>query len=77
VKLVDVVEALGPKLTSTDVQDRMFATEILADVFEALPKDFLNNGELGFIVEFLLNRLKDQHLVVPKAILCVLPIVSE
>jgi hypothetical protein len=74
--LVEVVEALGPKLTSTNVQDRVAATDALASLFDALPKDFLSTNELEFIVEFLLNRLKDQHLVIPKAILCVHPIVS-
>lgn len=75
--LLGLVENLGPQLTSTTVLDRVKAVDILARVFSTLPKDFLTEKELEFIVEFLCNRLKDQHLVIPKAILCCYPIVSD
>ncbi|OXA50314.1 MMS19 nucleotide excision repair protein [Folsomia candida] len=74
--LLGLVENLGPQLTSTTVLDRVKAVDILARVFSTLPKDFLTEKELEFIVEFLCNRLKDQHLVIPKAILCCYPIVQ-
>ncbi|ODN03000.1 MMS19 nucleotide excision repair protein [Orchesella cincta] len=74
--LVSVVEELGPRLTSTHVQERSKAVEILANVFAQLPSDFLNEKELQFIVDFLCDRCKDQHIVIPKIIMCVLPIVK-
>lgn len=73
---MEVVEVLGPRLTSTHVLERSKAVEILAKIFTHLPHDFLNEAELTFIVEFLCDRCKDQHMVIPKIILCVLPIVS-
>ncbi|CAL8089024.1 unnamed protein product [Orchesella dallaii] len=74
ISLVSVVEELGPRLTSTHVQERSKAVEILANVFTYLPPDFLNESELQFIVDFLCDRCKDQHIVIPKIIMCVLPV---
>jgi hypothetical protein len=77
VKLLELIEALGEKLTSTEVQTRVVAMDLLSHVFEFLKSDYLSEKELTFIVEFLHDRLKDQHLVIPKVILCIHPIVSH
>lgn len=74
-KLVNVVEALGPFLTSGEVQKRVVGMSFLGHILSSLRSDFLNEEELTFVVEFLTNRLKDQHLVIPKVILCILPVV--
>jgi len=76
VALVEVVEALGEKLTSPEIQTRVVGMGLLAYVFDSLKSDFLSEKELTFIVEFLCDRLKDQHMVIPKVILCIQPIVS-
>lgn len=68
---------MGPRLTSTHVLERTKAVEILAHIFTHLPSDFLSEKEVSFIVDFLCDRCKDQHMVIPKIIMCVLPIVSS
>ena len=73
---VGLVECMGPQLTSTVVQDRIKGMDLLANVFTSLPFDFLKEKELDFITEFLCNRLKDQHLVIPKVIQSIYPVVS-
>ena len=75
--MAEVVEALGPKLTSTEVQDRVVAMSFLGHILTCLRSDYLSEAELTFIVEFLHDRLKDQHLVIPKVILSILPVVSR
>jgi len=75
--LAEVVEALCSRLTSTAVQDRVVGMSLLGHILRNLKPDFLNEKELTFIVEFLHDRLKDQHLVIPKVILSILPIVRE
>lgn len=71
IKLVDLIEQLGSKLTSKEIQNRVTALDILASIFSQLSKDYLTEKELMFIVEFLQDRIKDQHLVIPKVIFAI------
>lgn len=75
ITLLEVIELLEEKLTSQATEERARAIDILYNIFNSLRPDFFSNEELKYIVEFLHDRLKDQHFVIPKVILCLEPIV--
>lgn len=68
VEIVELIEALGPSLTSTDVELRVKATQLLSQVLAELPADFLSTVQLNFISTFYCDRLKDHHSVVPNTL---------
>lgn len=65
---VELIEALGPSLTSTDVDVRISATLLLSLVLSELADDFLSSIQLNFISTFYCDRLKDHHSVVPNTL---------
>lgn len=65
---VKLIEALGPSLTSTDVELRVKATQLLSLVLAEMPADFLSSVQLNFISTFYCDRLKDHHSVVPNTL---------
>ncbi|KAK7867176.1 hypothetical protein R5R35_008373 [Gryllus longicercus] len=67
-KLVTLVERLGGVLTDTNPDIRRRGTEVLAEVLQSLPKDFLNETELNYISAFFVDRLIDHYLVQPAAL---------
>ena len=56
---------------------RSKAMNILAAIFASFEPDLLSEVELSFIVDFLYDRLRDQHVVIPKVIHCIKAIVSQ
>ncbi|GLG99516.1 MMS19 nucleotide excision repair protein-like protein [Gryllus bimaculatus] len=67
-KLVTLVERLGGVLTDANPDIRRRGTEVLAEVLQSLPKDFLNETELNFISAFFVDRLIDHYFVQPAAL---------
>lgn len=65
---MDFVEKLGTSLTSKDPDDRARATKLLSETLENVPKDFLSEIQLNFIVTFYCDRLKDHHSVLPSTL---------
>lgn len=63
--MTEFVEALGPFLTSTDVDIRSKTMRLLSTTLANLPTDFLNPVQLNFITTFYCDRLKDHHSVIP------------
>lgn len=66
--LTGFVEALGPFLTSTDVEIRGKTMRLLSSTLINLPTEFLNPVQLNFISTFYCDRLKDHHSVVPSTL---------
>lgn len=66
--LTEFVEALGPFLTSNDVDIRAKAMRLLSATLTNLSTDFLNSIQLNFITTFYCDRLKDHHSVVPSTL---------
>lgn len=66
--LTGFVEALGPFLTSTDVDVRAKTMRLLSATMSNLSTDFLNQVQLNFITTFYCDRLKDHHSVVPSTL---------
>ncbi|CAG7834724.1 unnamed protein product [Allacma fusca] len=78
ITLIALVESLGPKLTHKETAERGRGMNILSVVLNTLSsQDFLSEKELAFIVEFLHDRLHDQHLIIPKVIHCIKSIISS
>lgn len=74
--MTDFVEQLGAGLTSTNVDDRVKATQLLSHTLRNLPEDFLNETQLNFIGTFYVDRLKDHHSVLPNTLTGILAVVS-
>lgn len=66
--LTGFVEALGPFLTSTDVDVRAKTMRLLSATLANISIDFLNSVQLNFITTFYCDRLKDHHSVVPSTL---------
>lgn len=75
-KLHTVVEELGPFVTDKDVGIREKGIDTLSSILSYLPKDYLNEAELGFITTFYCDRLKDHHNIIPAVIRGILAIVQ-
>lgn len=65
IDIAELVEKLGPTLTSPDVEKRAKGMNLLSSVLNDLPTDTLNATQLNFISTFYCDRLKDHHSVVP------------
>lgn len=74
--LVELVEKLGKYLTSSDTEERASATKLLSETLQNLPKDFLSEIQLNFIITFYCDRLKDHHNVLPSTLSGILAIVQ-
>lgn len=70
VKMVELVEVLGPWLTNPDKEERLQGTKLLAEVISLLSKDFLAEAECHFMSNFFCDRLKDHYSIVPTALSC-------
>lgn len=70
------MEELGPFVTEKDVKIREKGICALSIILFYLPKDFLNEAELGFITSFYCDRLKDHHNIIPVVLKGILSIVS-
>ncbi|XP_077991989.1 MMS19 nucleotide excision repair protein homolog [Glandiceps talaboti] len=69
IKILDLVEKLGPYLTSVDTNTRCRGTRLLSEVLNRLPTDFLITDEVKVLVSFYCDRLKDHYTVTPHALL--------
>ena len=76
IKLYNFVEGLQPLLTNEDVALRNQSVQALSSLLASLPKDFLNEAELSFIVEFYCDRLKDHYSILPATLNGILSIVN-
>lgn len=63
--VAELVEKLGPTLTSPDAETRAKGMHLLSSVLTDLPADALNSTQLNFVSTFYCDRLKDHHSVVP------------
>lgn len=76
IKLYNVVEGLQPLLTNEDVALRKQSVEALSALLASIPRDFLSEAELSFMVEFYCDRLKDHYSILSATLNGILSIVS-
>lgn len=72
----EIVEELGPALTSTETDVRLKGTKFLSDILKGLPVDLLTATQLNFITTFYCDRMKDHHSIAPQVIAGVLAIIK-
>lgn len=75
-RLLELVEGLHDPLTDKTPNIRERGVRILVDVLCLLPRDFLTENELCFLLRFFTDRLKDHHSVVPTALRGILSILQ-
>ncbi|KAI0241835.1 MMS19 nucleotide excision repair protein [Lamellibrachia satsuma] len=63
--LLQLVESLGPHLTSTESANRVQGTRLLSDIVEKLSGEQLKQKEVALLLAFYIDRLKDHHSVTP------------
>lgn len=64
-QIINIVETLGPFLTSKDVEERIRGVKAFNDILTSLPVDFLKETQVTYIATFYADRLNDNHKVVP------------
>ncbi|XP_033632616.1 MMS19 nucleotide excision repair protein homolog isoform X2 [Asterias rubens] len=67
-KLLELIELLGPYLTSKENDIRGRSTLLLAKTIHQLPRNKLSADEAGLLTAFFCDRLKDHHSVTPHTI---------
>jgi DNA repair/transcription protein MET18/MMS19 len=75
--LLKLVEKLGPTLTDKNPELREKGTQILAEVLQNLPRDFLQKSEVHLMTTFFCDRLKDHNAVIPAALQGILAVVCR
>ncbi|XP_078052901.1 MMS19 nucleotide excision repair protein isoform X2 [Augochlora pura] len=75
-KLYAVVEELGPFVTDKDCDTREKGIDALSSILSHLPKEYLNENELGFVTAFYCDRLKDHHSIIPSVLRGILSLVE-
>ncbi|XP_025095923.1 MMS19 nucleotide excision repair protein homolog isoform X2 [Pomacea canaliculata] len=68
ISLLQVVESLGEFLTSSNVLLRKRGTQLMADLMQKLPLDYLTEKEASHVASFLLSMLSDHHSIQPFAL---------
>uniref|UniRef100_A0A1B0GLE4 MMS19 nucleotide excision repair protein n=1 Tax=Lutzomyia longipalpis TaxID=7200 RepID=A0A1B0GLE4_LUTLO len=63
--ITELVEKLGPLLTSQNTGHRSRTLELFSEILKSLPRDFLKASQLKFIITFYADRTKDHHSVIP------------
>lgn len=63
-------------MTDQNVLTREKGVTVLSSVLSQLSQDYLTESELGFIVMFYCDRLKDHYSIVPSVLNGILAIVS-
>ncbi|XP_031554304.1 MMS19 nucleotide excision repair protein homolog, partial [Actinia tenebrosa] len=67
--LLEIVEDLGSYLTSTDVEIRSRAVQLLSEILQRLVNFKLTAQEVELLANFYRDRLKDHYSIVPYALL--------
>jgi len=66
--LLQLVEVLGPVLTNEKSQVRCAGLLLLTSTIENIQEDFLQHDEIGLLVNFYTDRLKDHHSSIPQTL---------
>lgn len=66
--LNDFIASLGSVLTSTDIDVRVNAMNLLSSTLTKLPNNYLSAAQLEFISTFYCDRFKDHHSVLPNTL---------
>ncbi|KAJ0183452.1 hypothetical protein K1T71_001428 [Dendrolimus kikuchii] len=68
IEITQLVENMGGALTDKDAENREKGMKFFTKLLKELPKNFLTELQLKFISKFYIDRLKDNHRVIPSVI---------
>lgn len=71
-----VVEALGPFITSKQIDMTKNSVHALTNIFSHLPNHFLTANETRMLLTFYIDRLKDHYSILNAALTGILHLVS-
>lgn len=66
--IADLVENMAGVLTNKEPDHRAKGMSFYTKILKGLPNDYLNDLQVKFISKFYIDRLKDNHRVVPPVI---------
>ncbi|CAD0201665.1 unnamed protein product [Chrysodeixis includens] len=66
--IADLVENMAGVLTNKDPENRAKGMSFYTKILKGLPNDYLNDLQVKFISKFYIDRLKDNHRVIPPVI---------
>ena len=75
--ILELIQQLGPYLTSKEVAARIKACTFLGRILSNLPDSYLSTKELSHIAEFLCARLQDHYTLQPSVLTCLQKISSS
>ncbi|XP_028166780.1 MMS19 nucleotide excision repair protein homolog [Ostrinia furnacalis] len=74
--VVQLVENMGGALTNKEPENREKGMRFFTKILKELPHDFLTETQINFISKFYVDRLKDNHRVIPAVLEGYLAIVN-
>ncbi|KAH9638499.1 hypothetical protein HF086_007469 [Spodoptera exigua] len=66
--IADLVENMAGVLTNKEPENREKGMSFYTKILKELPRDYLNDMQVKFISKFYVDRLKDNHRVIPPVI---------
>ncbi|XP_034829166.1 MMS19 nucleotide excision repair protein [Maniola hyperantus] len=66
--ITSLVENMAGVLTNKDVESRDRGMKFFTKILKEIPKDYLTEIQIKFISKFYIDRLKDNHRVIPSVI---------
>lgn len=66
--IADLVENMAGVLTNKEPENRAKGMRFYTKILKELPKNYLNDMQVKFISKFYIDRLKDNHRVIPPVI---------
>lgn len=74
--IVQLVENMGGVLTNKEAEHRDKGMRFFTKILKELPQDYLTEAMINFISKFYIDRLKDNHRVIPAVLEGYLAIVN-
>lgn len=64
-EITSLVENMAGILTSKEVENREKGMKFFTKLLKETPKDYLSELQVKFITKFYIDRLKDNHRIIP------------
>lgn len=65
IDITRIVENMAGVLTHKDAENREKGMRFFTNMLKKIPQDFLTESQINFISKFYIDRLKDNHRVIP------------
>lgn len=68
IDITHLLENMGGVLTNKEAENREKGMRFFTKILKELPKDYLTESQIKFISKFYVDRLKDNHRVIPNVL---------